>query len=214
MSVIIRRITPKEYVTTRWGGGTTTQIAIFPAGARYADRNFLWRVSSAAVEMEVSDFTHLPDYERFLSTLQGSVRVFHNGGGPLTLTPGNIHRFDGGAVTRSEGTCTDFNLMLRKGKCGGEMRCLYLGEHGQAQLSRTVGSAGTRHTFLVYCAEGDGELSAEGKTVRFSKGEAAQAENAEALLRCGAASVFLLCEMAETESQKYENYKEETTHGI
>ena len=203
MSVAIRRITPEEYVTTSWGGGATTQIAIAPAGARYADRNFLWRVSSATVELEASDFTSLPDYERFLSTLRGVVRVFHDGGAPLTLTPGNIHRFDGGAVTRSEGTCTDFNLMLRKGKCGGEMRCLHLGEHGEARLSRTVGPAGARHTFLVYCAEGDGELSAAGESVRFFKGEAAQVENAEPLLRCSTASGFLLCEMAETEKSDY-----------
>lgn len=201
MSVKIRHITAPEYITTRWGGGATTQIAIAPPGAQYADRNFLWRVSSATVELETSDFTPLPDYERFLSTLKDSVRVVHDGGEPLTLTPGNIHRFDGGAATRSEGKCTDFNLMLRKGKCVGEMRCLHLGEHGAARLSRTVGLTGG-HTFLVYCAEGDGELTAAGKTVRFSKGEAAQAENAEPLLRCGAASVFLLCEMAETEPQK------------
>lgn len=199
MSVAIRHITPAEYVTTRWGGGATTQIAIAPAGAQYADRDFLWRVSSATVELEASDFTPLPDYERFLSTLRGFVRVFHDSGAPLALTPGNIHRFDGGAVTRSEGTCTDFNLMLRKGKCGGEMRCLHLGEHGEARLSPTVGPAGAHHTFLVYCAEGDGELFAAGEAVCFAKGEAAQAENTEPLLRCGAASVFLLCEMAETE---------------
>ena len=202
MSVIIRHITAPEYVTTRWGGGSTTQIAIVPAASQYADRDFLWRVSSATVELETSDFTSLPDYERFLSTLKGTVRVFHDGGAPLTLTPGNIHRFDGGAATRSEGKCTDFNLMLRKGKCVGEMRCLHLGEHGAARLSRTVGLAGARHTLLVYCAEGAGELTAAGETVRFAKGEAVQAENAEPLLRCGAASVFLLCEMAETEIQK------------
>ncbi|BAK98423.1 hypothetical protein OBV_12250 [Oscillibacter valericigenes Sjm18-20] len=204
MSGTIRHITPTDYVTTRWGGGATTQIAIAPAGAQYADRDFLWRVSSATVELEASDFTPLSDYERFLSTLRGVVRVFHDGGAPLTLTPGNIHRFDGGAVTRSEGICTDFNLMLRKGKCDGEMRCVHLGEHGEARLSRTVGPAGAHHTFLAYCAEGDGELFAAGEAVRFAKGEAVQAENVEPLLRCGAASVFLLCEMADTEIKKSE----------
>jgi len=202
MSDTIRHITAPEYVTTRWGGGATTQIAIAPTASQYADRDFLWRVSSATVELETSDFTPLPDYERFLSTLKGSVRVAHDGGVPLTLTPGNIHRFDGGAVTRSEGKCTDFNLMLRKGKCSGEMHCLHLGELGTARLSRTVGLTGAHHTFLIYCAEGDGELTAAGETVRFAKGETVQTENAEPLLRCGAASVFLLCEMAETKIQK------------
>jgi len=65
MSVTIRHITVPEYVTTRWGGGATTQIAIAPAASQYADRDFLWRISSATVELETSDFTPLPDFERF-----------------------------------------------------------------------------------------------------------------------------------------------------
>lgn len=198
MSVTIRRIAPAEYAAARWSGGTTTQLAIFPAGALYADRDFLWRVSSATVESEASDFTPLPDYERFLSTLRGSVRVSHDGGAPLELTPGSIHRFDGGARTRSEGVCTDFNLMLRKGRCAGQMYCLRLGEGGAVRLSRSAGPAEAGRTFLVYCAEGDGALSAEGTGVRFSAGEAALAEDTEPLLRCEAASAFLICEIAET----------------
>ncbi|WP_051131468.1 HutD/Ves family protein [Oscillibacter ruminantium] len=200
MNATIRQIVSADYDTTRWSGGTTTQIAISPAGACYPDRDFLWRVSSATVELDASDFTPLPDYERFLSTLQGSILVSHDGGTPLTLTPGNIHRFDGGAATRSEGICTDFNLMLRKGKCSGEMRCLHLGEHGAAKLSRTVALERERYSFLVYCVEGDGELSLDGETVRFSKGEAVLAQKGEPLLRSGGASVFMLCEMTETES--------------
>lgn len=44
------RMTQDDYAVSRWSGGTTTQLAIFPPGASYADRDFLWRVSSAAVE--------------------------------------------------------------------------------------------------------------------------------------------------------------------
>ena len=36
-------LTKSDYVTTRWSGGTTTQLAIAPEGAVYADRDFLWR---------------------------------------------------------------------------------------------------------------------------------------------------------------------------
>ena len=39
----------EDYVTSRWSGGSTTQIAIAPEGALYADRSFLWRLSSATV---------------------------------------------------------------------------------------------------------------------------------------------------------------------
>ena len=200
MNATIRRIAPGEYTASRWSGGTTTQIAIAPAGAIYAERDFLWRVSSATVELETSDFTPLPDYERFLSTLRGIVRLTH-GEGTIELTPGSVHRFDGGAPTSSEGTCTDFNLMLRKGHCAGQMYCLRLCEGGVSRLSHAVEAAAKR-VFLVYCVEGDGELFAEGTGVRFAAGEAALAENAEPLLRCAAASTFLICEIAETTQDK------------
>ncbi|WP_312159124.1 HutD family protein [Oscillibacter sp.] len=196
MNATIRRISPEEYAASRWSGGTTTQIAIAPAGAVYAERDFLWRVSSATVELETSDFTPLPDYERFLSTLRGTIRLTH-GEEALELNPGSVHRFDGGAPTRSEGICTDFNLMLRKGRCAGQMVCLRLGEGGVCRLSQTVEATAEKRVFLVYCAEGDGELSAEGTGVRFAAGEAALAENAEPLLRCASASTFLICEIAE-----------------
>ncbi|WP_369281953.1 HutD family protein [Oscillibacter sp. GMB15532] len=195
MNATIRRIASEEYAASRWSGGITTQIAIAPAGAVYAERDFLWRVSSATVELETSDFTPLPDYERFLSTLRGTIRLTH-GEDALELNPGSVHRFDGGAPTRSEGTCTDFNLMLRKGRCAGQMVCLRMGEGGVSRLSQTV-EAAAKSVFLIYCAEGDGELSAEGTGVHFAAGEAALAENVEPLLRCTSASAFLICEIAE-----------------
>ncbi len=196
MNATIRRIVPEEYTASRWSGGTTTQIAIAPAGAVYAARDFLWRVSSATVELETSDFTPLPDYERFLSTLRGTIRLTH-GEKAMELAPGSVHRFDGGAATRSEGTCTDFNLMLRKGRCTGQMVCLRMSEGGVSRLSHGVEAETAKRVFLVYCAEGDGELSAEGTSVRFGAGEAALAENVEPLLRCASASTFLICEIAE-----------------
>lgn len=197
MSDTIRHISASEYVTSNWSGGATTQIAIAPEGAQYADRDFLWRISSATVELESSDFTPLPDYERFLSTLRGEIVVFHDDGEPIKLTPGNIYRFDGGADTRSEGTCVDFNLMLRKGACTGEMRCLHLGEKGSVRLSRTLKPKGNDHTFVIYCAVGDGIASVEKQTVRFKEGEAVLIQNAEPMLRCEEGSVFLLCEIVD-----------------
>ena len=47
-------LTQADQVTTTWSGGTTTQLAIAPEGAVYADRDFLWRLSSAKVELEHS----------------------------------------------------------------------------------------------------------------------------------------------------------------
>ena len=57
MAFHMLRLTQKDYVVSQWSGGTTTQIAIAPQGAQYGDRTFLWRLSSATVDLDASDFT-------------------------------------------------------------------------------------------------------------------------------------------------------------
>ena len=132
----LTHLTPADYVTTQWSGGATTQLAIAPKGAVYADRDFLWRLSSATVELDESDFTPLPAYDRVISTLRGDMVLAHNGGERLTLHPYEIHDFSGADDTHSWGRCTDFNLMLRRGQCRGSPR----GRNGPAFLRR-----GKRH---------------------------------------------------------------------
>ena len=149
MEPVITRLRPADYVTTQWSGGSTTQLTIAPANAVYADRDFLWRVSSATVELDESDFTALPDYRRFISTVHGDMVLSHNGGGELTLHPGDVHDFDGGNDTHSRGRCTDFNLMLRKGKADGVMGALRLG----ADETRFTPEE-KAETALLYCASG------------------------------------------------------------
>jgi environmental stress-induced protein Ves len=125
---MIRKLSPQDYAVSSWSGGITTQIAIWPPEAKYADRDFLWRISSATVELEESDFTSLPDYDRLIATLEGEIVLTHNGGAPLTLRPFEVHAFSGADATRSRGRCRDFNLMLRRGKVTGTMETLRLSD--------------------------------------------------------------------------------------
>ena len=61
-------------------------------------------------------------------------RLLGRGGGLLRLEPFQAHAFDGGAATESQGRGRDFNLMLRKGKCRGELRPLRFPEAGEASI--------------------------------------------------------------------------------
>ena len=112
-----------DFKTNTWAGGITRQLAIAPADALYEKRDFLWRVSSASVSLPESDFTALPDYERYISVTNGTMTLSHDGGQTSrTLSPGDIYQFDGGSPTHSTGVCTDFNLMIRKNSpCSGSM---------------------------------------------------------------------------------------------
>lgn len=123
-----RIITPEEYETGVWSGGTTTQLAIYPPDASYADRNFIFRLSSATVDTEQSEFTHLPDYDRWLMIFKGRARLVHDSEKEVTLNPYECDAFDGGISTVSFGRVTDYNLMLRKGGSG-SMKAIGLDEN-------------------------------------------------------------------------------------
>jgi environmental stress-induced protein Ves len=126
------------------------QLSIGPEGERYADRKFLWRISSATVELETSEFTALPDYERLIAPIRGEMILSHNGGEEILLRAFDVHRFDGADLTVSKGKCTDFNLMLRKGKVTGEMRAIRLGSGEQQRITPEMPG----DTVLLYLAEG------------------------------------------------------------
>ncbi len=120
----MKRLSEDDYKVSTWSGGKTTELAIAPEGAVYADRDFLWRLSSATVDLDESDFTELPDYDRLITPLDGVMTLTHNGGEPIELNPGDVDGFDGAWHTHSVGRCTDFNLMLRKGQCDGQITVL------------------------------------------------------------------------------------------
>jgi len=149
-------LTQEEYLTTLWSGGTTTQMAIAPEGAVYADRDFLWRFSSARVELEHSDFTALPDYNRLISILDGQLDMKIDQGERFKLDPLTICSFDGGVPVESWGQCTDFNLMLRKGKAAGSTQSLKLSA-GTAVWTPAVPAPKPypNCTLAIYCVTGD-----------------------------------------------------------
>ena len=108
---------------SHWSGGQTAEIALWPPESSYARRDFLWRLSSATVECETSVFTSLPDYDRVIALLYGDLTL-DVAGQTVPLGLCQPYAFDGGTPVTSTGCAVDFNLMLRKGKCTGEMRSL------------------------------------------------------------------------------------------
>lgn len=147
-------LSQSDYSTSRWSGGTTTQLVIAPEGARYADRDFLWRISSAQVELEHSDFTPLPDYDRFLAVLTGDLELKVGDEERAPLPRLTVRSFDGGFPTQSWGTCTDFNLMVRKGQGQGAVRLLRLSASGTTMLTPETGEGYPALTLALFCVNG------------------------------------------------------------
>ena len=143
MAPHITHLTQADYQISQWSGWTTTQIAIAPQGALYAD------------------------YHRLIAPLRGEMELTHDGGPLISLAPYQVHAFDGGADTHSRGRCVDFNLMLRKDRCAGSVSPLRT-SGGPVSFSAEPGSS----TLILYCAEGSGTLTFAGESSTIASGEA------------------------------------------
>ncbi len=108
----------ENFVTSKWSGGSTTELYIYPPQAVYREGNFKCRISSATVEVEKSDFTSLPGVKRYLSIFSGELKMVHGENKEVSLKPYEVDCFDGGVPTVSYGKVVDFNLMLKNGADG------------------------------------------------------------------------------------------------
>lgn len=111
----------EDFITSKWSGGSTTELYIYPPQSVYREGNFKCRISSATVEVEKSDFTSLPGVKRYLSIFSGELKMIHGEKEEVILEPFEVDCFDGGVPTVSYGKVVDFNLMLKNG-AEGEMQ--------------------------------------------------------------------------------------------
>lgn len=147
---IIRK---EEQTTNTWSGGTTTQIAIFPRHAVYSQRDFVWRLSSATVELEESNFTSLPGIWRLIMVLEGQMQLCHEGHHSILLKPLEQDSFSGDWITKSYGKVRDFNLMLSKG-CKGTLTALAIPAETLQEMHSPEAGTSAQTTTAFYCATG------------------------------------------------------------
>lgn len=155
--------------TSEWSGGTTTEMAIYPNSSKYLKRDFVWRISSATCDLDSSDFSLLPDYDRVLMVLEGETVLSYDGERSVKLGELEQDSFDGAWRTRSFGKMRDFNLMVRKG-CDGFVDVL--------RPEPTVTTVGSTHetehnktTHAIYCREGYIIVGKNGDSKMVNQGE-------------------------------------------
>ena len=159
----------ENYSVSEWSGGKTKELAIYPPKCRYADRDFIFRLSSATVELDESDFTALPDYNRVLMVLKGSVVLTYDGKRSVHLDELEQDSFDGGWTTKSFGRITDYNLMVRKG-CDGKVDILRPAMDA-TEVENTLESGHKFRIHALYCKEGYCIVNAGGEQKMISKGQ-------------------------------------------
>lgn len=142
----------KDFKTSEWQGGTTTELYLYPENGNYEKRDFEVRVSSAVVSLEASDFTKLEGVERWLMVLEGKFMLKHENQEEIYMQPYDISRFMGDLNTSSKGKVRDFNLMLKNGKKG-ELFYRQLSENQHLEL-RGISAK----KYIIYVIEGQGSL--------------------------------------------------------
>lgn len=159
----------EDFLKSKWTGGTTVQLGIFPEHAKYTERNFVWRLSSATCELEETTFSKLPDYDRVLMVLAGSVVLAHQDVRVAKLGPLEQDRFDGAYVTKSFGKITDYNLMVSKGN-EGFLDVISLTSESE-RLEEETCPGFSRKTTALYCKEGYATVTLGGKTEMLTQGQ-------------------------------------------
>lgn len=112
-------IDQNTFRTLKWAHGETTELYIYPPDSGKA---FHWRVSSATVTKETSEFTVYYGVKRWIMPFDGPLTLQHSQEDEvlygISLNPYDTHCFKGDWKTESTGIVRDFNLMLRDGVLG------------------------------------------------------------------------------------------------
>ncbi|AKL93822.1 putative protein HutD family [Clostridium aceticum] len=132
-------IKKEDFITTKWAGGETTQLAIYPEDATLSEKNFLWRVSSATFTSTQSEFSDFSGYQRYILPLEGKLSLYHKGLYNRELDKYEVEYFDGSWSTFSENTldCRDYNFIVKSGNSS-KMQILRAGDECFLQNSEIV----------------------------------------------------------------------------
>lgn len=110
------RASGRTAVPWKNGGGTTSEVAVFPHGAGFDD--FGWRISIADISRG-GPFSQFPGIDRTLAMLKGRVSLAIAGRDAIALSADMPPvEFPGDVSTSAEligGPATDLNVMTRRG---------------------------------------------------------------------------------------------------
>ncbi len=159
-------IASENFKPTNWSGGTTTELFIFPSTTNYQQRNFLFRLSTATVETEKSDFTPLAGISRKLMVLAGQININHQDHHTKQLNKFEVDAFEGDWKTSSIGKCTDFNLMTI-GKTTGELTAIFIEKEKQVNYNMNNNC----DWFIVYIYSGKVSIDLNNKKTIINKGD-------------------------------------------
>lgn len=145
-------IMKEDFITNKWDGGETTQLAIYPEDAIFSRKDFLWRVSSATFTSTQSKFSDFSGYQRYILPLNGRLSVYHKGLYSRELDKYEVEYFDGSWSTFSENSldCRDYNFIVKSGYLA-KLQILNEGDEYLLEGSKIVSVFSVRDFVLNLC---------------------------------------------------------------
>jgi environmental stress-induced protein Ves len=171
----MRILRASDRIAVPWknGGGTTSEVAVYPQNAGFDD--FGWRISIARIDRG-GPFSIFPGIDRKLAMLEGRVTLTIGGQSPIALAPDSPPAiFPGDAPTSAElldSPASDLNVMTRRGAFTARMEKTRVRERDLASSS----DAAARFCFFLtaataHYADADHALI-RGDALQFAPGEA------------------------------------------
>jgi len=149
-------IKKEELVPVKWAGGDISNLFIYPADSIYEKKDFLFTLSTANVEQDVSDFTGFVNYNRIIMTLDNELKLVDNNDKSIVLTKNIPYLFDGAddTVSYANGKLTDFNIIFRKDHCFVDTNSLSIQKDSTIYPRKTFFNYDNVYEF-IYCTKGD-----------------------------------------------------------
>ena len=107
-----------DFSPTYWSGGMATELTTYPENSSYSERNFLWRLGFANIDIPESTFSTLPNISRTLMVTNGRLTLNHEGQHTACLGPFEQDSFQGEWKTTTKGQASVFNLMTQDNYSG------------------------------------------------------------------------------------------------
>ena len=109
----IKHLSANDTKTTNWNQGKTAEYYIYPESCDYANKDFLFRVSSATIDEQPARFTIFIGYTRYLAMLNNQLAISINRNKTIK-DKYEIIKFKSEDDTIAYATGKDFNLMIKE----------------------------------------------------------------------------------------------------
>jgi environmental stress-induced protein Ves len=154
MGFQIHSLNPSK--TIAWASGTSTELFVFPPTGNFQTREFDYRISTATVEAEETNFSDFSGLTRILLVLQGKLTLIHEDRYTKELATFDQDLFDGAWKIRSKGKVQDFNVMFTE-NYEAEVNHFSLSENDK----REINLDSKLHFYFVF----NGQFELNGKSV-------------------------------------------------